>query len=158
MRQRSMPPRIDIRSGGPELGNRSVKERGATALRHAGTKRWRDQQRSEPPCPERAGIFQTQSVVTRGAIGEGSADMTGANRSPTQQTTRGLRCQSVPTPTRAARQGLHAAVLGQDSVCHRRFRIEASDCNLGFRARALHSWSERSAVEPGEAQMGNVGQ
>ena len=44
-----MPPRIDIRSGGPELGNRSVKERGTTALRHAGTKRWRDQQRSEPP-------------------------------------------------------------------------------------------------------------
>ena len=38
--------------------------------------------------------------------------MTGANRSPTQQTTRGLRCQTVPTPAQAGRQGLQAAVLG----------------------------------------------
>ena len=33
---------------------------------------------------------------------EAVADMTGANRSPTQYTTSGLRCQSVPTPTQAA--------------------------------------------------------
>ncbi len=43
-----------------------------------------------------------------------------------------------------------------DSSCHRQFRSEASDCNLGFRW-ALHSCSESSAVEPGEGQMGNVG-
>ena len=68
---------------------------------------------------------------------EGSADMTGANRSPTQHTTRGLRCQSVPTPAQAARQGLQAAVLRQDSACHRRFQSEASDWNLGFEGRGV---------------------
>ncbi len=30
--------------------------------------------------------------------------------------------------------------------------------NLGSRGEALHSWSESSAVEPGEGHMGNVGQ
>ena len=38
---------------------------------------------------------------------------------------------------------------GQDVARHRRFRSEASDWNLGFRGGALHSCSERSAVEPG---------
>ena len=46
------------------------------------------------------GFACTQSVVTRRAVAKSSADLTGANRSATQQTTRGLRCQSVPTPDR----------------------------------------------------------
>ncbi len=83
--------------------------------------------------------------------------MTGANRSPTRPTMRSLRCQSVPTADQAARRGLLATVLGQDSACHRRFRTEASDWNVGFLGEALHSRSESSAVEPGEGQMGNVG-
>ena len=53
--------------------------------------------------------------------------------------------------------GLQAAVFGQDSACHRRFRTEASDWNSGFRRGALHSCSESSAVEPGGGQMGSVG-
>ena len=48
-------------------------------------------------------------------------------------------------------------VLGQDSACHRRFRSEASECNLDSPGGALYSWSESSAVEPGEGQMGDVG-
>ncbi len=68
---------------------------------------------------------------------------------PTQQTTRGLRCQSVPTAAQTARQGPQAAVVGQDSACQRRFTKVS-----GW---ALHSCLERSAVEPGEGQMGNVG-
>ena len=43
----------------------------------------------------------------------------------------------------------------------RRFRSQASDWNLGFWRGALHSCSppppERSAVEPGDGRMGNVG-
>ena len=74
-------------------------------------------------------------MTVRRAVAGGGTDMTGANRSPTQQTTRGLRCQSVPTPAQAARQGLQAAVLGQDSAGHRRFRSEANDWNLGLWAR-----------------------
>ncbi len=96
-----------------------------------GTRASRHQQRAA--ASPRAGIFQTQSVVTRGAIAGGGADMTRAIRSPTQQTVRDLRCQSVPTPAQAARQGLQAVVLGQDSARHRRFRSEASDWNLGLR-------------------------
>ncbi len=61
-----------------------------------------------------------------------------------------------PTPAQAARQDLQAAVFGQDSASHRRFRSEAS-WNLDFRGEALHSSSESSAVEPGEGHMGNVG-
>lgn len=62
-----------------------------------------------------------------------------------------------PIPAEADRHGLQAAVLRQDSACHRRFRTEANDRNLGFRRGALHSCSEGSAVEPGKGQMGNVG-
>ena len=63
---------------------------------------------------------------------EGSADMTGANRSPTQHTTRGLRCQSVPAPAQAARQGLQEGRLGaglglSPSIPDRSKRLE-----LGF--------------------------
>jgi len=68
------------------------------------------------------GFACTQSVVTRRAVAKSSADMTGASRSPTQQTTRDLRCQSVPTPAaaQAVRQSHQAGVLGQDSACHPR--------------------------------------
>ena len=44
-------------------------------------------------------------------------------------------------------QGLQAAVLGQDSACHLRFRSKPSDWNLGFRggrytrARKARRWS-----------------
>lgn len=44
--------------------------------------------RVKPPRPDRAGIFQRQSVVTVGAIAGGSADMTAPNRSSSQQMTR----------------------------------------------------------------------
>ena len=44
------------------------------------------------------GFAHTQSVVTRRAPAKSRADTTGATRSPTQHTTRGLRCQSVPNP------------------------------------------------------------
>ncbi len=57
---------------------------------------------------------------------------------------------------RAARQGLQAVVLGQDSACHRRFPTEASDWNLGFEEWALYWCSKCSAVEPGTGQMGNM--
>ena len=42
--------------------------------------------------------------------------MTGANRSPTQQTMRGLRCQSAPTLAEADQRGLQNALLCQDSA------------------------------------------
>ncbi len=42
-----------------------------------------------------------------------------------------------PHPCQAVRQSLKAAVLGQDSACHRRFRSEASDWNLGFRGGVM---------------------
>ena len=43
----------------------------------------------------------------------------------------------------ATPQDLQAAVLGQNCACHRRFRTEASDWDLGFGGGALHSWSEK---------------
>ena len=51
------------------------------------------------------------STASRCAVAEGSAGMTGANRLPAQQTTRGLRCQSAPTPAEAARSGIQTAFL-----------------------------------------------
>ena len=54
----------------------------------------------------------------RGAIAGGGADMTGANRPPTQQTTRDLRCQSAPTPAQAARLGLQAAVVASRACAY----------------------------------------
>ena len=62
----------------------------------------------------------------------------------------------VPTLAKAARQGLQAAAVGQDSANHRRFQSGASDWNLGFRGEALHSSSQSSVAEPGEGQMGDV--
>ena len=56
------------------------------------------------------------------------------------------------TPSQAARKGLQAAVLGQDSACDRRFRTEASDWNLGFRgacntrARKARQWSRAKVI------------
>ena len=73
----------------------------------------------------------------------------------------GLRSQSVPAPplalAQAARLGLLGADLRPDSACHRRFRSEAGDWNLGLRDGALHPYSRSSAVEPGEDQMENLG-
>ncbi len=40
-------------------------------------------------------------TTTRRAVAEGIADMTVANRLPAEPTTRGRRCQSVPTPAEA---------------------------------------------------------
>ena len=94
----------------------------------------------------------TTNIADRRAVAEGSADMTRANRSPTEQTTRGLRDQSVLTPAQAARQCHQAAVLGPAAAGHRRFRSKASDWNLGFRGGALHSCSASSAVNPGEVK------
>ncbi len=57
-----------------------------------------------------------------------------------------MRRRSAPVGQKT-RQGLQAAVLGQDSACHHRFRSEASDWNLGFRggrytrARKARRWS-----------------
>ncbi len=64
---------------------------------------------------------------------------------------------SWDTRPELARQGLQAAVLGQDSALDRRFRSKTSGLELGLSGGALHSCSESSAVEPGEGQMGNVG-
>ena len=56
-----------------------------------------------------------------------------------------------PIPAEADRQGLQAAVLRQDSACHRRFRTEASDRNFGFRgarytlAQKSRRWSRAKA-------------
>ncbi len=44
----------------------------------------------------------------------------------------GPRSQAGHTWPQAARQGLQAPILGQDSACQRRFRSEATDWNLGF--------------------------
>ncbi len=54
-------------------------------------------------------------------------------------------------PCPSGPRGLQAAVLGQDSARHRRFRSVASDCNLGFRGGALHWYSNGPAMEPDEA-------
>ena len=50
---------------------------------------------------------------------------------------------------------LQVAVLGQDSVRHRRLRSEASDWNLGFRG-GVTLMVGKLGGEPGEGQMGNV--
>ena len=41
-------------------------------------------------------------------------------------------------PNASKRSIVPLAVLGQDSACHRRFRSESSDWNLGFPGGALH--------------------
>ncbi len=116
-----------------------------------------------------ARISEIRDAYFLSAVGGNSCSPTGdrvprkkasshqASRSSHQHTTTGRRCQSVPTPTQAAKWGLQAADLGQRSTCHRRFWPEATDCNLGFREGALPSCYERSAVEPGQGQMRSVG-
>ncbi len=44
--------------------------------------------------------------------------------------------------------------LGAGLGPHRRFQLEATTGTWVFAGGALHSWSESSAVEPGEGQMG----
>ncbi len=82
--------------------------------------------------------------------------MTGANRLPTQQTTRGLRCQSVPTPAQAARKGLKAALPCQESASPTPSPDASPPSGLGTRGGMLCSCSNGPAVESGEGQMGNV--
>ena len=70
-----------------------------------------------------------------------------------------LRKDHTDTRRRAqeARQGLQAAVLGQDSPVTFESGQKSKRLELGFPGGALHSCSESSAVEPGEGQMENVG-
>ena len=62
--------------------------------------------------------------------------------------------------TRPGQDDHEGKIKGRESfsepACYRRFRSQASDLNLGFRGEALRSYSEISAVEPGEGHMGNV--
>ena len=67
-------------------------------IRHVSTGRGRGAASAVPGGPR-------ADTTVRRAVAGGSAGMTGANRSPNQQTTRGLRCQSVsaPPPSRSDR-------------------------------------------------------
>ena len=66
-------------------------------------------------------------TAARGAVAEGSADMTVANRLPAQPMTRGHRCRCVPTPAGAIRwtskppffapTRLPQSVVGRKSAC-----------------------------------------
>ena len=83
--------------------------------------------------------------------------MTGANRLPAQPTTRGRRCQCVPTPAEAARSGIQTAVFRPDSPLRVRCRTQIRLWGFQFDGGVLLWCSNGPAAESGERYLGNVG-
>jgi len=96
-------------------------------------------------------------AAARRAVAEGCADMTGANRLPAQPTTRGLRCQCVPTPVEAARWASKLHLFCHDSPLRACYRMQIRLWGLAFDAGGLYWCSNEPAAESGERHMGNVG-
>ncbi len=149
----SDPPRLilqitvdGLRADLPHRYARHFGEGGSSRpIRHVSTGRGG---RAAPAVPGYPG----SDTPVRRAVAEGSADMTSASRSPTQQRTRGLRCQSVPTPAQAARRGLQNALPCQDSASRPRPRTQAhhraleleGGCYAG--ARMARRWSRAKVI------------
>ena len=122
---------------------------------------WLDQAGVAPSVAERvtghASDPQTDKTTRRG-VAEGSADMTVASRLPTRQTTRGLRCQRVPTPAEAARLGLQTALYHHDWAPRVRSGTTIHHWSLEFEEGALFWFSKRPGAESGERHMGRIRQ
>jgi len=95
--------------------------------------------------------------TTRRAVAEGRADMTSANRLPAQPTTKGLRCQCVPTPAEAARWASKLHLFCHDSPLRACCRTQIRLWGFAFNAGGLYWSSNDPAAESGERYLGNVG-
>ncbi len=83
-------------------------------------------------------VFSTHNQLSLAARSPGSAPIEQVRIAHEPKTRREVYHVNLsPSPPKRRRQGVQAAVLGQDSICLRRFRSEISDSNLGFRGEGV---------------------